>query len=57
MSANPNLKSLVYAHNAAKSRSAMSKKTMINNISIGKYSQSIPMMEIAPTQETQWKKI
>ena len=57
MSANPNLKSLVYAHNAAKSRSDMSKKTMINNISIGKYSQSIPMMEIAPTQETQWKKI
>ena len=57
MSANPNFKALVYAQNAVKARTATSNKTMMTNISIGKDIQSIPMMEMVPTHETQWNKI
>ena len=55
MSENPNFKAIVYAHNAVKARTATSNKTMMTNISIGKDIQSIPMMEMVPTHETQWK--
>ena len=57
MSANPNFKALVYAQNAVKARTATSNKMMMTTISIDKYSHSTPMTEMAPTHETQWKKI
>ena len=57
MSANHNRKALVYDQNAEKARTDKSNKTMMNTISIGKYSHLIPMVEMAPTQKTQWKKI
>ena len=52
MSANSNFKALSYAQNAAKARTATSNKTMMTTISIGKYSHSIPMIEIFPTHDT-----
>ena len=57
MSSNQNFQALVYAQNTAKARTTTSNKTMMTTISIGKDSHSIPMIEIAPTHETQWKKI
>ena len=57
MYANLNFKDLVCAQNTEKARTAMSNKTMMNTISIGKDSHSIPMTEMVPTHETQWNKI
>ena len=57
MSANPNFKYIISAQNAVKARTSTSNKTMMTTISIGKESQSILMVEMAPTHETKWKKI
>ena len=55
MYSNMNFKALVYAHNAAKARTATSNKAMMTNISIGKDSHLIPMMDIAPTHDNHWE--
>ena len=51
------MKALVYAQNVENARTATSKKPMMNSISIGKYTHSILMMDMAPTHNTQWKNI
>ena len=57
MSKKPNFKSLVYAQNAAKDRTAKSNKTMMTTIIIVNDSHLIQITEMAPTHETHWKNI
>ena len=57
MYANPNFKAPVYTQNAEMSRTATSNRNMLTTIIIGKDIQSIPMVEMAPTQDTKCKKI